>query len=287
MPLFDRIAMVDWSAAAVPTTGRDSIWIAEVDGDGPVRTSNPSTRSQAMAQLRAFAGQVGRVLIGFDFAFGYPRGTAEPFGGRWTDVWAWLANEATDADNNANDRFALAGRFNDHFPGDGPLWGHPPGRTINALAPTKPTLVPGMPPAKRGVERIVRNAQPTGKLAYPGSVGSQTLLGIARLERWRRDPELGARTKIWPFETGFGEAFGNGIVIAEIFPSLHPVRAEANEVRDEAQVRTLARGYADLDAGDRLRDHLAGPTDPTVRDLALREEGWIMSVADEPLRLVA
>ena len=41
--MFDTFAMVDWSAATVPRTGRDSIWICwhEKDGD---RFKNPSTR---------------------------------------------------------------------------------------------------------------------------------------------------------------------------------------------------------------------------------------------------
>ena len=289
MPLFDRIVMVDWSAAAVPTRGRDSIWIADalVSGGEP-RTANPATREEAMQRLSELAGGAGRTLIGFDFAFGYPQGTAEPFGGCWRDVWRWLGTEARDGPANENDRFEVAARFNAHFPErDGPLWGLPSGRAVDGVRPTKFATHFRHPPERRRVERIVRNAQPTGKLAYPGSVGSQTLLGIARLERWRRDAALGSRTTIWPFQTGFADALASGIVIAEIFPSLHPVTERPHEVRDQAQVRTLASGYAELDRRDMLLDHLSGPDDAEAREAALREEGWIMSVRDAPMPLAA
>ena len=286
MPLFERYVMVDWSAAAVPTTGKDSIWIATVRaGTSDADLCNPSTRSEAVAIIREAIASTDRVLVGFDFAFGYPEGTAMPFGGTWVDVWEWLAAEAVDADDNANDRFELAGRFNARFDcPEGPLWGHPPGRCYANLSPTKPAA--GDLPDRRRVERIVRNAQPTGKLAYPGSVGSQTLLGIARLERLRRSEDLATRIRIWPFETGFATDLSS-VVIAEIFPSLHGVVRKPNEVRDAAQVRTLAEGYARLDRIGSLTAHLAGPSDPATRDLAIREEGWIMSVADEPMRLAA
>ena len=94
MPLFDRIVMVDWSAAAVPTVGRDSIWIGEANA----APRNAPTRSEAMAWLRDAARECvaagRRLLIGFDFAFGYPMGTADRFGGGWRGVWAWLASRA-------------------------------------------------------------------------------------------------------------------------------------------------------------------------------------------------
>ena len=55
-PVFDAYVMVDWSAAAVPATGADSIWIAiaERTADGALPTPrlfNPSTRSEASGLL--------------------------------------------------------------------------------------------------------------------------------------------------------------------------------------------------------------------------------------------
>ena len=286
MPLFDRIVMVDWSAAASPATGRDSIWIGEA-GRAPF---NAPTRSAAIAWLRGAARDVieaGRkLLIGFDFAFGYPAGVAARFGGGWRGVWDWLATRVRDGDDNRNDRFAVAADFNARFPDvEGPLWGVPPGRAVAGVRATKPAAPPPGIPARRAVERIVTAASPVWKLAYTGAVGSQTLLGIARLERWRRELAFADALAIWPFETGFADALDRPVVLAEIYPSLFPVAAYPGEVRDAAQVRTLADGFAALDGADALRAHLAGPTAPNARAVALAEEGWIMGVGDRALCL--
>ena len=286
MPIFDRIVMVDWSAAAVPTRGRDSVWIGEA-ARSPI---NMPTRSAAMAWLRDAARDTiiaGRkLLIGFDFAFGYPAGVAVRFGGGWQAVWSWLAARAHDADDNANDRFAVAADFNARFPGvDGPLWGVPPRRTVEGVAATSPPSPPAGIPARRAVERIVTNASPVWKLAYTGAVGSQTLLGIARLERWRRDRAFAGALAVWPFETEFAHALDAPVTLAEIYPSLFPVTPGEGEVKDAAQVRTLAEGFVALDTADALRPHLAGPTDPRARAVALAEEGWIMGVGDRALTL--
>ena len=290
MRLFDRIVMVDWSAAAVPTLGRDSIWVsAAAVAGGPSREVNHPTRHAAMEALRGAiratlkAGE--RMLIGFDFAFGYPRGTIRPLGGGWRDLWRWLARELRDDEDNANDRFAVAARFNALFSGEGPLWGRPARARVPGVEPTRPARFPDGLRERRLVEDIVPRAQPTFKLAYPGSVGSQALTGIARLERLRREPGLAPHLAVWPFETGFARDLAAPVTLAEIFPSLHPVVPRGDEVRDSAQVRTLATGYAALDRACALRDHLAGPGDPTARETALREEGWIVSVGDAPMPL--
>ena len=290
MPLFDRIVMVDWSAAAVPTTGRDSIWIASAERGKLVGAPiNVPTRSAAIERLKRFCEAGLRVLIGFDFAFGYSAGTAARFGrDGWRSVWSWLASRLRDGDDNGNDRFALAASFNERFPdADGPLWGHPRGVRMAGLSATRPPHMPEGIEVRRRVERIVRSAQPVWKLAYPGSVGSQALTGIARLERWRHAPTGGRPVVVWPFETGFADALTHPVVLAEIYPSLFPVEPEAGEVKDAAQVRTLAVGYSRLDAMDRLTEHLSGPSSHDARPVALREEGWIMSVTDRPLSLAA
>ena len=289
---FDRIVMVDWSAAAVPTTGRDSIWTAEATVTANVgRPINHPTRSAAMSYLAGVidtALAVGeRLLMGFDFAFGYPRGVATRLGGGWRSVWRWMEQQLRDEADNANDRFEVAARLNALFPGEGPLWGRPAAAEIAGLEPKRPKRAPFDLPWRRHVEDLVPKAQPTFKLAYPGSVGSQTITGIARLETLRKQPAWADKIRVWPFETGFAEDLSAPILLAEIFPSLHPVVPLGNEVRDAAQVRTLAQGYAALSATGGLVSHLAGPNDPTMRRDALAEEGWIMSVGDAPMPLGA
>ena len=81
--MFETFVMVDWSAATVPRTGRDSIWICWHAKDGE-RLENPPTRQAAkvlLADWLAAAVERGeRVLIGFDFPFGYPAGFAARLG---------------------------------------------------------------------------------------------------------------------------------------------------------------------------------------------------------------
>ncbi|MGH7055068.1 MAG: cobalamin biosynthesis protein, partial [Stellaceae bacterium] len=81
--MFDTFAMVDWSAASAPKQGRDSIWVCW-HGPRGERFDNPPTRHAArtlLAELLAEAlGRGERVLIGFDFPFGYPAGLAARLG---------------------------------------------------------------------------------------------------------------------------------------------------------------------------------------------------------------
>ena len=288
MALFDRIVMVDWSAAAVPTTGRDSIWMAVAEkGRLAGEPSNVPTRFEAMARLRALCANGLRVLVGFDFAFGYPAGTASRFGtDGWRSVWSWLAGHLMDGDDNANNRFETASRFNSRFPHvDGPLWGRPRSIAMEGVSAGKPAAMPNGIETRRRVETIVRSAQPVWKLAYPGSVGSQALTGIARLQRWRSEGAARSAVAIWPFETEFSRRLERPVTVAEIYPSLFPIEARPDEVKDAAQVRTLAVGYSRLDATGTLEPHLGGPSDDQTRRTALQEEGWIMSVTDRALTL--
>lgn len=82
--MFDRYIIVDWSASNSPKTGKDSIWICDLGEAGDPVSTNPSTRRQAEEQLRELlikaADRGERVLIGFDFPYGYPRGFAAALG---------------------------------------------------------------------------------------------------------------------------------------------------------------------------------------------------------------
>ena len=78
MPLFDYYIMVDWSGGARRRAGRsDAIWMAHgpVTADEPV-TDSPFSRTEAMRLIQSLVvkevGSKRRVLICFDFAYGYP-----------------------------------------------------------------------------------------------------------------------------------------------------------------------------------------------------------------------
>ena len=113
MTLFDGYLMVDWSSAATPRTGKDSIWLA-LDLDGTFALENPPTRMAARdriaAILRRAAADGHRILAGFDFPFGYPAGLSRALGPEadWRDVWARLHTEIEEGEGNANNRFDAA-----------------------------------------------------------------------------------------------------------------------------------------------------------------------------------
>ena len=142
-PLFDSYVMVDWSAAAVPRLGKDSIWIACFDRGGAMLLENPPTRAEATARLtELLLARPGRVLAGFDFPHGYPAGFAArlaPEQPDWAGVWASLAARLNDRDDNGNDRFLMAGAINTQLAGEEgwPFWGCPQGRMVPSLFPDK------------------------------------------------------------------------------------------------------------------------------------------------------
>ena len=231
---FDRIIVVDWSASKVASPKRpspDAIWMAVVDAGG-TRCSYHRTRADVMAALRAqfdatlAAGQ--RVLAGFDFPFGYPAG----FGRAVTGVddplalWADLAARVEDGDDNANNRFDVARALNRLFPGVGPFWGCP-AALADADLPAKGTARHGHGmPERRQVEQKITSAQPCWKLYTTGSVGSQALLGIARLAALR--DHYGDRLAVSPFQ-----APDAPIVLAEVYPSMLAGEVAARQGVDE------------------------------------------------------
>ena len=85
MTLFDRYIAVDWSAANERRTGKDSIWVAERGPEGARLSLNPSTRAEATSlvieRLKAARAAGERVMVGFDFVFGYPRGASAAIAG--------------------------------------------------------------------------------------------------------------------------------------------------------------------------------------------------------------
>ncbi|PVA09438.1 molybdopterin molybdenumtransferase MoeA [Pelagivirga sediminicola] len=275
MRLFDTVLVVDWSARAAPSPakpGADAIWTAAARG-GAAECSYHRTRAGAMQAIDALleeelaAGR--RVLAGFDFPFGYPRGFARALTG--TDdplaLWAELAARIVDGADNANNRFDVARAINAALPGIGPFWGGPEDQT-DATLPAKGSLreAHGLP-ERRACEMHLPGAQSCWKLYTTGSVGSQALLGIPRLQALRE--RFGAALSVAPFE-----APDTPIVLAEVYPSLLAphvaAQQEPGEIKDRAQVRVLAEALHG--AGDAL--------DAMLRE-GDAEEGWILGLGHE------
>jgi len=315
MPLFDRYIAVDWSAANSPKRGKDSIWIGDLGPEGRVPSQNPPTRHAAMEEianrLLSARRRGERLMLGFDFVFGYPRGGAaaiaaaildlthpqvgtSPLAGEdgwggaqppWLRLWSALSGAVRDAPDNSSNRFQLAEAINDRL-ADGPhFWGHPHQHSYAALHPKRPLAAYANMPERRVAERYVRSAQPVWKLTGVGSVGSQAMLGIARLAALRADPRFAADIAVWPFETSFAEDLRKSITITEIYPSLFPVTEADGLPRDRAQVEVTTTRFAELDRAGLLETFLSSPAGLTADERAtlIAEEGWIAGAGHQAL----
>ena len=295
-PLFDTHVVVDWSARSRPSPARpvkDAIWWAlarEGRVGAPVYCRTRHAAVAALGELLAAEVAAGRrVLIGFDFPFGYPAGVARRICGsdRAMDLWAWFASQVEDGPDNSCNRFAVAARINALYDGVGPFWGRPAGWDVPGV-PVAATARHGLdhPPERRLADGLARGAKTVWQLAYSGSVGSQAIVGLPALHALRHDPRLAEATRVWPFETGLALP-GAQVVIAEIYPSLlqgaaHAARA-ADEVLDSAQVRVVARALARLDGQGRLGALFAPDArlDSVGCAQVVREEAWILGLGHE------
>lgn len=300
--LFDAYVMVDWSAAAKPATGPNSIWIGVLSKDARLKlqfkAENIDTRLKARAFLLDTIGKLtkrgDKVLLGFDFSLGYPAGTAAALGlntsaqAPWAAMHAHLAAKVKDKADNSNARYAIAAGLNYAISkGPFPFWGAPARDVVSTLAATKPDYPAGSLAEFRQTEIYLREkklGQPKSvwQLAYTGSVGSQSLTGIPHVHALRT---AWPNARIWPFETGLdaltSEALeGVDVVIAEIYPSLIKPNPLAGEVQDEAQVRQIAGYCADLDEKGRLG--AAFSTGNRAQEAQIEqivsEEGWILGI---------
>jgi len=298
-PLFDAYIIVDWSAAAKPVTGANSIWIGvRARRDPGFASYNPPTRLQARRLIHDLASEFvrrsQRVLIGFDFALGYPAGTADALEldtrtrSPWRAMHDYLSAHVVEREDNANDRFALAAGMNEVMTrGAHPFWGSPPSRTCETLAARKGDFARSESlPEHRCAEAWVRStfkARPKSvwQLLGAGAVGSQSLLGIATVA------DLRARipgAQLWPFETGPGPMTANRLentpcVLAEIYPSTVSVTPKTGEILDRAQVRMLSERFESLDSAGILGGAFDFPDSISDREIhkIIAEEGWILA----------
>ena len=265
--MWDRVIMVDWSGGndTGPTPRKDAIWAARAE-DGTVDPPH-YMRNRMLAEawladeIEAALAAGNRLMIGFDFPFGYPAGFArkvtgsdDPFA-----LWAWLETRIQDSANE-NNRFDLAAEMNRLFPGVGPFWGNGLKRDIADL-PRKGLAREGHGMAeRRRVETLARGAFPVWQLSGAGAVGGQVLMGLPVLERLRRRfPEV----RVWPFEPLDGQ-----VSFVEIWPSLTLGAAPEDMIKDAWQVERVAGDLAALPQAELSRR----------LDVTAPEEGWILGV---------
>ena len=280
--MFTRYVMVDWSSAGKPKSGKDSIWIAVLDSEGlTLILENPRTREAAMDrvdELLTEATQADeRVCLGFDFGFGLAKGAARKLTGQsgWKAVWKRIGEVIVEMPRNESNRFDAAAMLNTCFPGAGPFWGNGLQRDIPGLTRKKPQdgWDENLPPRLRYAEKLVPKAKEIWQLNGAGSVGGQSLTGIAALERLRQRRD---DVCVWPFQELGGGARSQHVLV-EIYPSLIDP-CPGNEVLDARQVKVVALTIRELDRRGELESYLRAPNDmpPYVR----HEEGAILGMHD-------
>ena len=293
--LFDAYVMVDWSAASKPTTGADSIWIGVLKKNVRFQLAfeafNPPTRAEAQAliekTLADLARRGDRVLLGFDFPLGFPRGTAAALkleGAPWKAVLDFVTREIKEKPDNTNNRFQVGAKMNRLMTGEAfPFWGCPPKDAQTMLQVKRPRdHTDADLPELRLAETQVKGPSPIWKLYYQGSVGGQALTGMPVVKRLR--DKLGDGFKLWPFETGWtpltsADLEEIAVVVTEIYPSLYATKIGPGEVKDTAQVRATAEHFAALDEKGRLGAAFGPKKDQEAfGDLVALEEGWILGV---------
>jgi hypothetical protein len=293
--LFSAYVIVDWSAAAKPSTGADSIWIGVLKRDVRFRLNfesyNPATRAEAETRLAAILDDLKkrgeRALVGFDFPLGFPRGLAKalalPGDKPWRAVWDQLAKMVKDKADNTNNRFGVGSEINRRLTGGPfPFWGCPPKDALTTLQPKRVREHgPDDLPEFRLADKAAKGAHSIWKLYYNGSVGGQAIVGIPAARRLK--DARGEAVRVWPFETGFkalteADLDGVEVVVAEVYPSLLKPVPAPGEVKDLAQVRELAEHFAKLDEAGKLAAAFAPPKglDEEALAVAETEEGWIL-----------
>jgi hypothetical protein len=294
LSLFDTYIIVDWSAARTPKTGRDSIWVCRIGGDSET-VANPPTRHaarQLLAGMLAGATDSGeRVVVGFDFPFGYPSGFAARLGlagTPWRATWDEITRLIDDRVDNDNNRFHVGAELNRRVSGASfPFWGCPAGSAGNFLGARHHRGHTADEPLKehRLIDDWMVGAQPCWKLAYTGSVGSQVLTGIPVVRALRDDPRWVNVARVWPFETRLGLADDARIVFAEVWPSWWKACPKLGPPNDKAQVRTVARIFAARDRAGELASWFTPPISDAEAKPVLAEEAWTLGVMAPRIRV--
>ena len=302
MTIFHTHVIVDWSARSKPSPPRptrDAIWWAVARGGIVEEPAYARTRHDAVERIAELIATeldaARRVLIGFDFPFGYPTGVAARLTGEASAhaLWDWLTARIEDAGDNTNNRFAVAAEINRTYPGVGPFWGN----TTQKKGKEWPYPdIPGKsrlrtcreshPPERRIADSHAQGAKTVWQLAYAGSVGSQVLLGLPAIKRLVEHPLMESRIAVWPFDTGLLTP-ESPVVIAEIYPSLLRDEVEARkddgEIHDAAQVRVNAEAFARLDSQGGLAPLFEGAPDLDAEERRIieTEEAWILGLGHE------
>ena len=315
MSLFDFYIMVDWSGAMRRRGMRaDTIWTAYggIEAENP-KTDSPFSRTEAIHLIHSLLDEQSRkmlrVLLCFDFAFGFPRdfsAALQTATGKtdaalpWLATWQYLSDAIKDdvgtvlhrKPTNRSNRFDAANTINSLLSlspeAPGPFWCASPEaaysyipqsriesnrRLFNRGIPVRlwlPTLA--VPPSTAFPNRP-RTVDPTSAVHRSARAQWYTLSTF----------RFATRSAIWPFETGWATKAKwlpdhVSILHAEIYPSIREPSADL--IKDRGQVRSMWEWARDLDRQELLWVEFARPTeiDPgSPEDIAIQlTEGWIL-----------
>lgn len=301
--LFDAYIIANWTAAETKKLGEGSIWFGVAKRDVRFRlyveTHNAATRAEGekmLADLLAEHAKRGdRVLLGFDFPFGLPAGTAQRLNldtaalTPWQATGKFLSANIVDKPDNTNNRYQVAAKMNRLMTDQAwPFWGAPASQAQKWLTSTKPPEGAGADiPEFRATEQAATKGKLQPKSVWQmhgaGAVGGLTLIGIPMLRRLL--DKLGSSAAVWPFGTGWraldqADVEPLSTLVVEVWPSLYPSKPGTGEYKDQARVAACARYFAELDEAGTLSDAFApAKGTPDDRVAAVQsEEGWILGV---------
>lgn len=298
--LFDAYLIADWTAAESRKLGDQSLWVGVAKRDVRFRlyteTHNVATRAEGEALIASLLAdhrkRGDRVLVGFDFNFGYPAGTAARLQLKdtsWRGMWNFIASNVVDKADNTNNRYQVAAKMNRLMTDQAwPFWGAPAKQTQRWLTATKPPEGAGADiPEFRATEQAARQGRLQPKSVWQmhgaGAVGGQTLVGIAAVNRLLQ--KLDTSAAVWPFGPGWRALDASDIeplsaLVVEVWPSLFDAKPNEGEFKDQAQVRVTAEAFAHMDDRGELAAAFAPPkgaSDELIRQVET-EEGWILGV---------
>lgn len=295
--LFDAYIVADWTAAETKKLGDNSLWIGVAKRDVRFRlyteTHNVATRAEGEALLNSLLAEHkkrgDRVLVGLDFNFGFPAGTAARLkleGTPWRALWKFLATNVVDKADNTNNRYQVAAKMNRLMTDEAwPFWGAPAKQAQRWLTTTKPPQGTGDIREFRATEDAARKGRLQPKSVWQmhgaGAVGGQTLVGVPVVRRLLE--KLGPSAAIWPFGTGWRELTPADVeplsaLVVEVWPSMFDGKPAEGEYKDQAQVRSTAEALARMDDAGELGRAFAPPKGATAEliEKVEQEEGWIL-----------
>jgi len=296
--LFAAKSIADWTRPEGKKPGDQSIWHGVAKRDVRFRlyteTHNAATRAEGEALLAGLLAdhrkRGDRVLVGFDFNFGYPAGTAGRLklaGTPWQAMWKFVAANVVDKPDNTNNRYQVAAKINRLMTDNAwPMWGAPAKQAQRWLTTTKPPAGAGADiPEFRATEAAARKGKLQPKSVWQmhgaGAVGGQTLVGIPAVRRLLES--LGPSGAVWPFGTGWralepADVEPLSALVVEVWPSMFDATPNPGEFKDQAQVRSTAEALAKMDEAGELSKAFAPPkgADDALIARVEQEEGWIL-----------